>query len=203
MVDKFIIARFNEEILNHQIQSYLELGLEYFEGGTDVQYNEEDIKILASLLIENSKYHIIDTVIMKETHLSNQGLRYLTNIAHLKCLRVGYNDITDEGLEAIGENCKDLIDLDISGNLVTSLEPLYKLENLRVLAAGQTLIKDCDDSWLKDSSISFVYLDMTLVEKSRLETISQILKIKVGETSKSRSTSPNSDHNKEKNGILF
>ena len=126
---------------------------------------------------------------MRETHLSNKGVECLAAIPHIQCLRLTCNHITDERVEIIGENCVNLKDLNISENLITSLKPLYKLKKLTSLTACLTDVTECDNSWLKNSDILFINLNMTFIEGSRLREISKILESKSDKKSQYQSIS--------------
>jgi len=183
----FVAARFDKESINENIKSFLDDGCDYFQGGGDVIYCEEDIQMIALILTEEPEYHKIKTILMEETQLSDRGLLYLTKIPFLTNLTISYNDITDEGIKIIGSNCTNLVRLDLSGNRINSLEPLYKLKKLSVLIVTHTNITDCEDQWLLNSNISCLTLYMTKVPQSRQEEIKEIIQKRLHNRSKSES----------------
>jgi len=97
----------------------------------------------------------------------------------------------------------NLIDLDTSGNEITTLEPLYNLEKLAILNARQTNIKDCDDLWLQNSGIEAVDFAMTAIEASRLEVIEEKLKNKNLKKLTTPSTIAGFDDSQESQSIFF
>ena len=182
-----------EEMLEGHIKSCLYLGT--LQNNEYVKYSEEEIRILAKLIIENKEYHRIEKIIMVETNLSNKGVSYLADIEHLVYLQLTDNDITDDGVKTIGDKCKNLRDLDISGNPITSLKPLYELPKLAILRACETDVKECSSSWLEKSKIEAVNLNMTAVGKTRLDEIFSLLEEKSKKLLESQSTTPENSRN--------
>lgn len=85
----------------------------------------------------------LETLILRRMTLTDDGLAHLDGLPGLNFLLLNKAGLTDAGLAHVGR-CTGLVGLDVSGDAVTTLEPIRNLHRLKTLDVSNTAITTLD-----------------------------------------------------------